>query len=172
MEGVTYSVVGQPNFSSDTVDKRVTSEIESIVNGKPDIIESKDESVLEDHIDLSNNEAISKAKEFLKRFCMEGPPSSRLWPYSRGNNSKSSHISIPYCGYCKGTGIDPFHEKLCPGCENRSYSLYPLQLKEKSCKVCGKETNGGCGRCKRVYYCSKICQVRDWKSHKKRCKKE
>jgi hypothetical protein len=27
-----------------------------------------------------------------------------------------------------------------------------------------------CQRCKAAYYCSKECQVADWKNHKKRCK--
>ena len=39
------------------------------------------------------------------------------------------------------------------------------------CSACGKQ--GGslslCGKCKSVRYCSKECQVKDWKAHKKNC---
>jgi hypothetical protein len=45
----------------------------------------------------------------------------------------------------------------------------------KNCEHCTKmETLGGaklmkCQRCKVTYYCSKQCQIADWKIHKKRC---
>jgi len=39
------------------------------------------------------------------------------------------------------------------------------------CKKEGKRTvMKMCGGCKRVHYCSKDCQLNDWKSHKKTCK--
>jgi hypothetical protein len=42
---------------------------------------------------------------------------------------------------------------------------------EKVCKVCSKGINGEklfrCGGCGKVYYCSKECQLADWKDHKK-----
>jgi hypothetical protein len=42
---------------------------------------------------------------------------------------------------------------------------------EKVCKVCSKGINGEklfrCGGCGKVYYCSKECQLIDWKDHKK-----
>jgi len=39
------------------------------------------------------------------------------------------------------------------------------------CKKDGKRTEMKlCGGCKRVHYCSKDCQLNDWKSHKKTCK--
>jgi hypothetical protein len=45
----------------------------------------------------------------------------------------------------------------------------------KTCNHCGKnETLGGtklmkCQRCKLFYYCNKVCQVADWKKHKRAC---
>lgn len=43
---------------------------------------------------------------------------------------------------------------------------------EKNCTVCFKdiESNQRCSQCKKVYYCSRECQIEDWKFHKKVCK--
>jgi len=38
-----------------------------------------------------------------------------------------------------------------------------------TCLNCKKEGNLRCNRCKAAYYCSKECQVQDWKSHKAIC---
>ncbi len=44
---------------------------------------------------------------------------------------------------------------------------------EKLCRICGKGSNGekvrSCSVCKRVYYCSKECQVADWRAHRVGC---
>ncbi len=41
-----------------------------------------------------------------------------------------------------------------------------------SCKLCShKGVTGVCFKCKKVYYCSKECQVAHWPIHKKVCKK-
>lgn len=40
------------------------------------------------------------------------------------------------------------------------------------CNTCFQEATKKCGRCKNVYYCSRECQRKDWKSHKKNCKKQ
>jgi len=41
---------------------------------------------------------------------------------------------------------------------------------EKICAVCGKGSNGEklqrCGRCSKIYYCGKECQLGDWPKHK------
>ncbi len=53
------------------------------------------------------------------------------------------------------------------------YELFLNQIsyikKLSECKVCKKPTSTYCSKCKIVYYCSKICQREDWKSHKKEC---
>lgn len=42
-----------------------------------------------------------------------------------------------------------------------------------SCKMCSqKGVTGVCIKCKKVYYCSKECQVKHWPIHKKICKKK
>ncbi|XP_060605420.1 rho GTPase-activating protein gacZ-like [Ruditapes philippinarum] len=39
------------------------------------------------------------------------------------------------------------------------------------CKICGETKNlKRCGTCKRVYYCSREHQLKDWKGHKETCK--
>ena len=55
----------------------------------------------------------------------------------------------------------------------------PVALSMTNCETCGKaedEVAGGntmhqCGRCKKVRYCGKGCQVEDWKAHKPFCPK-
>lgn len=37
------------------------------------------------------------------------------------------------------------------------------------CRVCAKESIAFCAKCKRVAYCSKECQTKSWKEHKKHC---
>ena len=43
---------------------------------------------------------------------------------------------------------------------------------EASCKACKKYVKDlkRCGKCGMVYYCSKECQIKDWKDHKEDCK--
>ena len=38
------------------------------------------------------------------------------------------------------------------------------------CEYCGKEATKECSICK-INYCSDICQQKDWKFHKEKCKK-
>ena len=42
---------------------------------------------------------------------------------------------------------------------------------EKKCKACGKVDSGKkCGKCMKVVYCSRECQVKDWREHKTFCR--
>lgn len=45
---------------------------------------------------------------------------------------------------------------------------------QRQCNSCGKSLDNlqVCGRCKSAYYCSKDCQTKDWKNHKKPCKEK
>lgn len=40
-----------------------------------------------------------------------------------------------------------------------------------SCLKCGDQAKNRCGRCQLVWYCSRECQGKDWKKHKKGCVK-
>ena len=37
------------------------------------------------------------------------------------------------------------------------------------CTVCGIPTAKKCGKCGKVWYCSRNCQTQDWKNHKGNC---
>ena len=38
-----------------------------------------------------------------------------------------------------------------------------------TCPCCGKQGTLRCSKCNKVYYCSPVCQSRDWPSHKQVC---
>lgn len=41
---------------------------------------------------------------------------------------------------------------------------------EDTCRVCKKENvKSKCAKCKKIYYCSRDCQIKDWKEHKLVC---
>jgi hypothetical protein len=44
-------------------------------------------------------------------------------------------------------------------------------LPESTCPVCTKPATKRCTRCKKVYYCSAVCQTVHWPTHKLSCKK-
>ncbi|KAJ7255350.1 hypothetical protein C8J57DRAFT_1346255 [Mycena rebaudengoi] len=49
---------------------------------------------------------------------------------------------------------------------------YSQELPERSCATCGADklpSASRCSGCHEVYYCSKICQKQDWKTHKTVC---
>ncbi len=56
------------------------------------------------------------------------------------------------------------------------YELFLNQIsyikKLSECKICKNLTPTFCSKCKTVYYCSQICQKKDWKNHKIKCKKK
>ncbi|XP_052104183.1 uncharacterized protein LOC127737489 [Mytilus californianus] len=37
------------------------------------------------------------------------------------------------------------------------------------CSVCEESTDKKCSKCKKVFYCSKVCQRNDWRNHKLTC---
>ena len=37
------------------------------------------------------------------------------------------------------------------------------------CAVCGAAATQRCSKCKQAWYCSRDCQLRDWKKHKPIC---
>lgn len=56
---------------------------------------------------------------------------------------------------------------------NEEYNKALLERWNSKCQVCGKiePTIGVCAQCKMAVYCSRDCQVQDWKIHKTACKK-
>jgi hypothetical protein len=48
-----------------------------------------------------------------------------------------------------------------------------IQLSEfgLQCTVCHSNKDGifKCSKCKKTYYCSRECQIKDWKQHKQSC---
>ncbi len=43
---------------------------------------------------------------------------------------------------------------------------------EGKCRCCGKAASLRCSKCRKVFYCGKECQARDWPIHKKECGKQ
>lgn len=44
-----------------------------------------------------------------------------------------------------------------------------IEENDPKCKVCKKPSKDRCSRCKTARYCSRECQVSDWRTHKKTC---
>lgn len=69
--------------------------------------------------------------------------------------------------------IDLFCSKQCKKLVATTYKNQNIQKPTTMCKVClktGKDVKR-CGRCQRVYYCSRECQKSDWSEHKVDCLK-
>ena len=54
--------------------------------------------------------------------------------------------------------------------ENEEQPWLPMRDLVSSCLVCQKTHADKCGICKIIRYCSKDCQLQDWKRHKRQCK--
>jgi len=70
------------------------------------------------------------------------------------------------------------HMKVCKSKDKNlnecvSSSVFPEKLYSKEiinyCNLCTKPSKFNCGKCKKTFYCSKECQVKDWNEHKKKC---
>ena len=59
-------------------------------------------------------------------------------------------------------------------CEARMIRLGSSKAPNRSCSNCGVISEKGmiCEGCKKVNYCSKECQNKAWKKHKKKCNKK
>ena len=44
-----------------------------------------------------------------------------------------------------------------------------FENKSKKCKICCKKASSCCSGCRYAYYCSRNCQVKNWKEHKEIC---
>jgi len=42
-------------------------------------------------------------------------------------------------------------------------------MDDPKCGVCGELATQRCSKCKQVWYCSRDCQLREWKDHKPIC---
>jgi len=78
---------------------------------------------------------------------------------------------------CKECG-DKFDQQkhndtLCPACnevkliESGQSSIVPNTT--PNCVICNKNGTNRCARCKKIYYCSRECQIKDWSKHKLNC---
>ena len=50
-----------------------------------------------------------------------------------------------------------------------SSDVFEQFLEEAKCAECGKPATNRCSRCKNQWYCSRDCQLRQWKGHKAMC---
>lgn len=77
---------------------------------------------------------------------------------------KQPKRSIPL-GYIKTEGLNIFLQQV----ERLLLSSQKASAKKNICTVCSKESINRCSICKKIYYCSQKCQIKDWPEHKKSC---
>ena len=49
-------------------------------------------------------------------------------------------------------------------------NVYEQFMEDPKCGCCGEPATQRCSKCKSVWYCSRECQLKDWKAHKEMCK--
>lgn len=49
-------------------------------------------------------------------------------------------------------------------------NVYEQFMEDPKCASCGEPATQRCSKCKSVWYCSRECQLKDWKAHKEMCK--
>merc|ERR1712226_920952 len=49
-------------------------------------------------------------------------------------------------------------------------NVYEQFLEDPKCAGCGEPATQRCSKCKSEWYCSRECQLKQWKSHKDVCK--
>uniref|UniRef100_A0A3Q3KD09 Tudor domain-containing protein 1 n=2 Tax=Monopterus albus TaxID=43700 RepID=A0A3Q3KD09_MONAL len=64
---------------------------------------------------------------------------------------------------------DPVHSPLSRD-NSAVVGFMPPVLNVYLCKFCGQQGNFRCKRCKKMPYCSVVCQTEDWKEHRHVCK--
>ena len=84
-------------------------------------------------------------------------------PTLHGNKSGIGYWGLP-------EGDNTVHFKECT--ESDNIISFVTTNKTKWCRECLKlsdETLNRCAKCKNIWYCSRSCQEKHWRSHKKRC---
>jgi hypothetical protein len=81
---------------------------------------------------------------------------------------------IFYCGVTCQRKDWKTHKKICKEPDNETTKKTSNLAKKNICQYCEKEEKNKkfqkCFRCLETKYCSKTCQINDWKDHKKNCK--
>lgn len=54
--------------------------------------------------------------------------------------------------------------------DSNNWFIHPYTDIVSVCNVCGQKSSKKCAGCKSIIYCSRDCQVKDWKQHKDLCK--
>ncbi|XP_071385960.1 tudor domain-containing protein 1-like, partial [Centroberyx affinis] len=67
--------------------------------------------------------------------------------------------------------LDPLWDTSCLTCFSVNFLMgsMPPAVTVKFCNYCGQQGNFRCMRCKKMSYCSVLCQTEDWKAHRHVC---